>query len=1063
MTNRRNPTLKKTSTSLQVPHEALKTASEALQKGDIDRAYALYSSILEHDPKNADAVHMLGVIESQRGNHTLGLNLIEKATALAPQNAILHCHRGNALMNFKRFDEALASYETAIRLRPDYADAFYNRGHVLVALKRLDEALVSYDATIRLKPDRADAFNARGTTLLNLKRFNEALASYETAIRLKPDHADAHHNRGSALLSLNRFDEALASYDEVIRLKPGHPDVFNNRGNALLALKRPEEALASYDAALRSNMESVTTHCNKGHALVALKRLDEALVCYEVVQKLQPDYDFLLGQIASVRSKICQWGGLDDLITTITVRVAADQSVSSSFPLLSLVDDPSIHRRAAHHGVQKDIHPSGTLPERINRTRGPKIHIAYLSADFRDHPISHLMVNLIELHDRSRFELTALSFGTNDGSALRLRVSKAFDRFEDVQHLKSIEIARRCRELGVDIAVDLMGYTQHSRPGILVERCAPIQINWLGYPGTMAASFIDYIVADRTLITESDLQHYSEKVIWLPDTYQANDPQRAIDSHQFTRTECDLPESGFVFCCFNNPSKILPATFDVWMRILHRVPGSVLWLLEDYATATTNLCTEAQARGIDPNRLVFAKRIPSHLHLARHRVADLFIDTWPYNAHTTASDALWAGLPVLTRSGRSFASRVAASLLRTIGLPELITQTDHDYEQLAVTLAQQPGRLQTLKDRLAANRLSHPLFDSLRFTRHLEMAYQQVIERHWNGQEPAHIDFVGGGGRVEVEAQARSAEPPIPPAPVPQPIRPESLPRKTDSIEDIVGLESRIEVMDIGAACISEVPVYRRLLDRGIAHLHAFEGDQRQIEKIAATYGSHATVHPFFLFDGSEQTVHLATEASGMTSLLRPKVDALKFFNGFDRFGTILSTTRLQTKRLDDVKALQPIDFVKMDIQGAELTVLQHGLQVLQRCIAIQLEISFIALYENQPTFGQVDVWMRANGFVPHCFVEMKKWSISPMIRNNNFRIPFNQLLEADIVYIRDPLGASSWTDEQLRKLAVLAHDCFSSFDLAFYLILELNRRYPDPAAIAKSRDRYLQTLNSAK
>ena len=683
----------------------LQVAIEAHQRGDLDRAQTMYRSILEQEPNSADARHLLGVIASQQGNHAAALKLIDDAIALEPGNANFHCNRGNALLGLKQMDPALVSFDSAIRMRPNHANAFYNRGHVLVALRRFDEALASYDAAIRLKPNHAEALNIRGKVLLSLMRFDAALFSFDAAIRLKPDYIDA----------------------------------FNNRGNVLLALKRPEEAIASYDAVIRHDSKHATAYSNRGHALIALRRIDEALVSYDAALGLDPDFAFLQGLTAHVRSRICLWHGLEEMVQTIVEGIAADRPKSASFSLLALVDDPLIHRRAAQHWAKE--HVSGTLPARIQRQRGPKIHIAYLSADFRDHAMMHVMAELFELHDRNRFELTAISFGPDDGSALRSRVAAAFDRFEDVQHISDTDVTRRCRELGVDIAVDLMGYTQQCRPGIVAGRCAPVQINWLGYPGTMAMPFIDYIVADHTLITESDLEHYSEKIIWLPDSYQVNDRKRPIAKQIFTRADCGLPESGFVFCCFNNPYKILPATFDVWMRILQRVPGSVLWLYQDNALVVNNLRAEAEARGIDPARLVFAQRIPLDTHLARHRVADLGLDTWPYNGHATSSHALWAGLPVLTRSGHSLASRVAASLLHAIGLPELITQTDHDYEELAVALAQQPARLQTLKDRLAANRLSHPLFDSPRFTRHLETAYQQVMERHWHGQEPAHINL----------------------------------------------------------------------------------------------------------------------------------------------------------------------------------------------------------------------------------------------------------------------------------------------------------------------------------
>ncbi len=620
--------------SSSASHGLLQTAVLIHQRGELAQAESMYRAVLEGDPGNSDALHLIGVIEHQRHRHLQALELIDKAIEISPRNP--YCH--------------------------------VNRGLALLALKRSEEAVKSFDE----------------------------------AIRLKPDHAEAFHGRGDALRERGRFEEALVSYDEAIRLKNGHAEVLHNRGSALLQLGRPAEALASYEAALR----------------------------------LKPGHAFWPGVVASIRARICQWNGLDEQVAHIVDGILRGEPLSLPFPLLALVDDPRVHLLVARRWVREEALNSGSSGPIVGRRRGRRIHIAYLSADYHDHATSHLAAGLFESHDRERFEITALSFGPDQGDATRQRVRGAFDRFEDVRASSDVQIARRCRELGVDIAVDLKGYTQDSRPGIFAERCAPVQIQWLGYPGTMAASFIDYIVADRTLIGEADLVHYTEKVIWLPDSYQVNDRRRPIADQVFTREACGLPGTGFVFCCFNNNYKILPQTFDVWMRLLRRVPGSVLWLLEDNETAGRHLRAEAAARGVDPTRLVFARRMPLAEHLARHCLADLFVDTWPYNAHTTASDALWAGLPVLTRSGRSFASRVAASLLRAVGLPELITHSDEEYEELAVALAGQPARLRALKEKLWAQRLTHPLFDCERFTRHLESAYVQAMERHWAGAAP---------------------------------------------------------------------------------------------------------------------------------------------------------------------------------------------------------------------------------------------------------------------------------------------------------------------------------------
>jgi FkbM family methyltransferase len=573
----------------------------------------------------------------------------------------------------------------------------------------------------------------------------------------------------------------------------------------------------------------------------------------------------------------------------------------------------------------------------------------------------------------------------------------------------------------------------------------------------MGAPFIDYIVADRTIIEEEDLEYYSEKIIWMPHSYQVNDGKRLVSTRVFTRKECELPEFGFVFCCFNNSYKILPETFNAWMRILKQVDGSILWLFEGHPDAPHNLRNEAAARGIDPNRLIFAKKLDPAEHLARHRLADLFIDTWPYNAHTTASDALWTGLPVITLKGLSFASRVAASLLNAVGMSELITESIEQYEELAVSLALDPNRLLELKQRLKVNLLTEPLFDCERFTRNLESAYQDVMTNYLNKQSPSNIYVIDiADSKAKETATASNLS---------QVVRTNmskhsKVNQEVKAIEQVVDLNKQIEVLDVGAACIAEEPVYRRLIIRKSAHLHAFEGDERQITKIRKAYGDNVTIHRTFLYDGSEQTAYIAAEESGMTSLLPPKLAALKFFNGFEHFGTVHSKQKVQTSRLDDIPNLPSIDFVKMDIQGAELTVLKNAEKALSQCIAIQLEVSYIPLYEGQPCFGEIDIWMRSKGFVPHLLMDVKRWSIAPTIRNNDIRVPFNQLLESDIVYIRDPLEVEKWDIQQIKKLAVIAHECFASIDLTIYLLNELIRRNP---ALASLRQDYLLLANAPR
>jgi protein O-GlcNAc transferase len=698
-----------------------------------------YDAVIRIGPPSSSVCHKRGIALLRLDRPQEALASFTEAICLAPDFSDALLSRGGLLLSLGVFDEALADFNRALQFTPTNAHLFNNCGNALLGLGRVDEALQSYENATHLNPGLYAAFFNRGIALKRLGRLGEALQSYDEAILLDPESSDAFNNRGGVLAELMRFDDALASFDEAIRLRQGFADAHRNRGDALRALNRFYEAIKAYDEAIRIQPESAEAFLGRGNAQLRVYRLSDAIGSYEEALRLKPGNAFLLGVAISTYCRICRWGELEHMLSQVVDRARSGLRVSPPFPLLALVDDPKIHIRVAGEWVKGKLRSTFGLPygtKTLDRTR---LHIAYISADFHDHATSYLMAELFELHDRNRFQLTAISFGPDNGKAIRDRISAAFDRFEDVRQMGDLDVARLCRELGVDIAVDLKGYTQDSRPGILAERCAPIQINWLGYPGSMAAPFIDYIVADRTLITEQDLEHYTEKVIWLPDTYQVNDGKRHIADKQFTRSECGLPARGFVFCCFNNNYKILPATFDVWMRILKRVPDSVLWLFEDNPIAAKNLRAEAMARGVDSARLVFGERMPIAEHLARHRLADLFIDTWPYNAHTTASDALWAGLPVLTRTGNSFASRVAASLLKAIGLLELITDNDHDYEELAVTLAQDPVRLGRLKNKLAANRLTYPLFDCKKFTRSLESAYQAVMERYWEGRRPGNV------------------------------------------------------------------------------------------------------------------------------------------------------------------------------------------------------------------------------------------------------------------------------------------------------------------------------------
>ncbi len=711
----------------------------AHQRGQLLQAKSAYEQVLGKQPKHFDALHLLGVVAGQTKNPALAAELIGRAIDVNPNSASAFNNRGIALKELKRLDDALASYDKAIALKPDYAEAFNNRGIALKDLKRLDDALANYDKAIALKPDYAEAFYNRGNALKDLKRLDDALASYDKAIALKPDYAEAFYNRGNALKDLKRLDDALASYDKAIALKPDYAEAFNNRGTVLQDLKRLDDALASYDKAIALKPDYAEAFNNRGNALKELKRLDDALASYDKAIALKPDYEFLHGMKLHMQMRICDWSNLQSQLNGLVASIAEERKVTLPFPVLGLADRPDLQLKASRIYANEKYPERDVWSEFAARPADGKIRIGYYSADFHNHATSFLMAELFEAHDPQKFELYGFSFGPNKQDEMRSRVSSSFKQFFDVTKKSDREVAQMSRELGIDIAVDLKGATQDARMGMFAEHCAPLQINYLGYPGTLAASYFDYIVADKTLIPRESQHYYTEKIIYLPHSYQVNDSKRKISDEVFSRQELGLPKDGFVFCCFNNNYKIVPETFDSWMRVLKATGGSVLWLLEDNPTAARNLRKEAQIRGVDPERLVFAARMKLDEHLARHRVADLFIDTLPCNAHTTASDALWAGLPVLTQMGQSFAARVAASLLNAMDLPELITNTREEYEARAIELANNPFRLSEIKKKLEQNRETSPLFNGKLFARHIESAYAEIHRRHLSKEKPDHI------------------------------------------------------------------------------------------------------------------------------------------------------------------------------------------------------------------------------------------------------------------------------------------------------------------------------------
>lgn len=692
----------------------------------------------------------------------------------AANEARLFNDRGNALLDVGQFEEALANYDRALSIRPESAVALTNRSNVFRALHRLDDALSDLDTALGIRPAFPEALNNRGNVLRDMRRLSEALASFEAALQLRPDFVLALCNRGHTLLDLGRTQEALSSFAAVLALVPDDGEALFGRAVALLNLRvQLEEAVTCFDRA--AAVDKVECLVGKAAALAQLKRPGEAAACLAEVMALAPDRSYVLGSLIYSRLQALDWSDYDSLVETLIQRLEAGRKATFPLSLLPVADSPELSLASARIYVQDQFpaqdnllcapasalaSASATAPEPVPAsasgltsasasaaapasvpapaselafapapTPAPiaqgLIRIAYVSADFRDHPVSHLLVGVLEQHDRRRFEVIGVSLRPRDDSEIGRRVVAAFDRFIDVEARSDRDIAELLRELQVDIAVDLMGFTDGCRLGIFAHRAAPVQVSYLGYPGTSGAPYIDYLLADDVVIPHGAEGWYTEKVVRLPRCVLPNDDQRRIEAAP-SREAAGLPAHGFVFCAFTNAYKINPAVFDFWMRVLREIPGSVLWLRDIAPAARDRLLQEAVSRGVQASRLVFAPHVLNMAeHLGRHRLADLYLDTFPYNAHSTACDALWAGVPVLTCTGRTYAARAAASALTTAGLTELITKDLQEYESRAVQLAREPERLRALRQRLAEQR--SPLFDTAGYCRHLEDAFAGML------------------------------------------------------------------------------------------------------------------------------------------------------------------------------------------------------------------------------------------------------------------------------------------------------------------------------------------------
>jgi protein O-GlcNAc transferase len=622
----------------------------------------------------------------------------------------------------------------ALRANPGDVESLYLLGSSLLFQDRFQDALAPLSVVVQRAPRRG-ACHRLGYCHLALGDFKSAEQLLRREIAAHPDLVDAHNTLGVALINQGRPHEALAVFLEAARLDPRSATANNNVANVLGELGRNEEALRYLQKVIDANPGLADARHNLGMLLQKLKRHEQAAASLEAALRLAPRAAYTLSSLVWNELAICKWEGLTPHVDALRSQVRRGEIPAEPFVLVAVSPSPEEQRLCAQRHVREKL-PQRPPLWRGSRYRHDRVRLAYLSADYSEHATAYLAAGLFERHDRSRFEVIGVSYGPDDHSPMRQRLMRAFDQFVDVRSRGDEETARLLHEMQVDVAIDLKGYTTGARPEILSYRPAPVQVSYLGFPGTMAAPFIDYIVADRWVLPAEARVHYTEQVVYLPDSYQVNDAARSVAERTPSRAQAGLPRDGFVFCCFNNSYKIMPPVFAAWMKLLREIPQSALWLLEDSAEAKRHLQQAAQAAGVDAARLVFAARVAPAEHLARHRLADLFLDTLPYNAHTTASDALWAGLPVLTCAGNTFAGRVAGSLLRAVGLPELVTRSLHEYETLALQLARDPSRLADIRGRLERNRSTTPLFDLERFRRHLEAAYLAMWETSQRGEPP---------------------------------------------------------------------------------------------------------------------------------------------------------------------------------------------------------------------------------------------------------------------------------------------------------------------------------------
>jgi predicted O-linked N-acetylglucosamine transferase (SPINDLY family) len=713
---------------------------QAFEAGRIEESKKNILLAIKLDPKNFFTLSYAGFICAVQKRPAEAKKFLTKATELNPGDKTAIVNLIKAHIDLNEYELALKHLEKTNILFPNDPEIHYLKAKSFSGLRQLDESYSYFKSAINLNPDYPEALSELGNLLCDMKRQKEALQYYDRAIDLQPNNYEIWLNKGTALNHLKEHTQAITYYDKIISIQPNLAEAWMNKGKTLYDLKHYDAAIKHFKETLRIKPKLAEAWFNLGSVLMELEQTVEAANHFEKAINLNPDMDYITGDFLNTKTKLCDWGVLKKFLPIITATEGHSKLVVRPFPLLGLIDDPRIQLDFNKKYVANQFSTRTREFNKFNASEHKRIKVAYLSPDFRQHPVSFLMAEVLESHNPEVVETFGFYFGPNCSDEMHKRVSSAFHHFYDVGHLEDHEICALLISLEIDIAVDLAGHTKDSRGNIFSNRCAPIQVNYIGYPGTTGADYMDYIIADKIVIPEEFIRYYSEKPVYMPNCFQANDSKRQIANAPISKEFFGLPADKFVFCNFNSNYKLNPTIFNQWAIILKSVEESVLWLISESPANKANIIKEMISRGVNANRLFFADRVEYSLHLARYRAADLFLDTLPFNGGATTSDALWAGLPVLTQTGNSFAGRMATSLICALKAPELVSRTQDEYIQKAITLAKNPINLKAVRDKIATNKGSVTLFDGKTFCKHLEIAYMAMYDRYQAGLVPDAID-----------------------------------------------------------------------------------------------------------------------------------------------------------------------------------------------------------------------------------------------------------------------------------------------------------------------------------